>query len=373
MSRLPACCFSREKGMNMDTFFSTIERFTQANDVSSVLTVLCEQEKAGAIVLYAGTYSFDSALERFGSYENASFYIYATQDKSGYCVYINRMGCGIREDNKIFQFSHRYLYNKNHLSNCWFGEKDCRAGAYFEKKGKKRAGMKEIIFGDLDFSIVKSYKIMKAKLDNNTKLRLFGEFTARATVCKSFGLFGGVEIAFEIDNQDISTITKLYDILTQKYGKPNYIATGPLKVWEENDYYIVHGLEGRYYNEDVHVIKICFQKPYWCMLDYAKYEEYVSVFRQIGEKWNVQWTHNVTVLGKEKAVWMETEKCSYCISFSQRKFAFYVREKRKETEGIRMIPVWDKKGKYKTIEDLSMQLDTCFAYLKEYDTSLQGD
>ena len=63
----------------------------------------------------------------------------------------------------------------------------------------------------------------------------------------------------------------------------------------------------------------------------------------------------------------------YCISFSQRKFAFYAREKRKETEGIRMIPVWDKKGKYKTIEDLSMQLDTCFAYLKEAEINGAND
>ena len=40
------------------------------------------------------------------------------------------------EDNNIFKFSHRYLYNKNHLSNCYFGEKDCRSGEYFKKKGK---------------------------------------------------------------------------------------------------------------------------------------------------------------------------------------------------------------------------------------------
>ncbi len=121
----------------MDTFFSMVEGFAQAKDVSYVLAVLCEKEKAGEIVLYAGTYCFEMALERFGNYDDASFYIYTTQDKSGYCVYINRMGCGIREDNKIFKFSHRYLYNKNHLSNCFFGEKDYRCGEYFEKKGKK--------------------------------------------------------------------------------------------------------------------------------------------------------------------------------------------------------------------------------------------
>ena len=121
----------------MDNFLIAIQKFTELNDFYSVLSFVREKEKAGEIVLYAGTYSLEMALERFRDCDNASFYIYTTQDKSGYCVYINRMGCGIREDNKIFKFSHRYLYNKNHLSNCFFGEKDYRSGEYFEKKGKK--------------------------------------------------------------------------------------------------------------------------------------------------------------------------------------------------------------------------------------------
>ena len=120
----------------MDNFFTTIQKLTESNNFYSVLSFLREKEKEGDIVLYAGTYCFEMALERFIYYDDASFYIYTTQDKIGYCVYINRMGCGIHEDNKIFKFSHRDLYNKNHLSNCYFGEKDCRSGEYFKKKGK---------------------------------------------------------------------------------------------------------------------------------------------------------------------------------------------------------------------------------------------
>ena len=110
--------------------------FAQSNDFHSILVFLCEKERLGEIVLYAGTYSLPSALEHFGSYESANFYIYTTQDKRGYCVYLNRMGCGIRVDNKIFKFSHRYLYNKGYLCNCFFDEKDFRSGEYFEKKCK---------------------------------------------------------------------------------------------------------------------------------------------------------------------------------------------------------------------------------------------
>ena len=117
----------------MNDFLSIVCDFAQSNDFYSMATFLCEKERAGEIVLYAGTYSLEAAIERFGSYESASFYIYTKQDKCGYCVYTNRFGCGIRDDNKIFKFSHRYLYNKNHLSNCRFGEKDCRSGEYFKK------------------------------------------------------------------------------------------------------------------------------------------------------------------------------------------------------------------------------------------------
>ncbi len=121
----------------MEKFLSIVYDFAQSNDFYSILTLLCEKEKAGEIVLYAGTYSIETALERFGSYEDASFYIYTTEDKNSYQIYLNRMGCGIIEDHDIFKFSHRYLYNKRHLSNCFFGEKDYRYGEFFDKKSKK--------------------------------------------------------------------------------------------------------------------------------------------------------------------------------------------------------------------------------------------
>ena len=120
----------------MDIFLTTIQNFTELNDFYSVLSFLHEKNKTDEIVLYAGTYSIEMALERLGNYDHASFYIYTTQDKKGYHIYLNRMGCGINEDHKLFSFSHRYLYNKNHLSNCCFGENDYRCGEYFGKKSK---------------------------------------------------------------------------------------------------------------------------------------------------------------------------------------------------------------------------------------------
>lgn len=117
----------------MESFLQTIQSYIKLNDFYSVLSFLNAKEKSGEVVLYAGTYSFETAIERFGSFDSCSFYIYTSHDKCGYHIYLNRMGCGMREDNKIFKFSHRYLYNKNHLSNRSCGEPDYRFGEFFKK------------------------------------------------------------------------------------------------------------------------------------------------------------------------------------------------------------------------------------------------
>jgi hypothetical protein len=109
------------------------------------------------------------------------------------------------------------------------------------------------------------------------------------------------------------------------------------------------------------------------MLDYATYDKYLIVFKEIREKWGLTWSNNLVVLGRQMTAWMDTENYSYYISFSQSKFAFYSSEKRKETGGTRLVPSWNTKGKYKMIQDLHIQLDSFFNYLKEYDSSLKGD
>lgn len=118
----------------MDKIFLTLQSLTKLKDFYSVIRFLYEKEQAGEIVLYAGTYSLYMAKKRFGSYEEASFYIYTTQKKQGYCVYLNRMGCGVEQDDKIFKFMHRRLYSKSNLTNCFFGEKDYRSGEFFKRK-----------------------------------------------------------------------------------------------------------------------------------------------------------------------------------------------------------------------------------------------
>ena len=228
----------------------------------------------------------------------------------------------------------------------------------------------EIVFGNLDFNIVDSYKIMKKRIDNEKEICLFNQFTAKAMVYRSFGR---TEIEFEIDDQDISTLTKIDNILTQEYGTPNYIAEDALRVWKEKDCYIVHGMTEKYYKVDVHIIKVCFKKPYCFMFDYATYDKCLTVFNEISEKWGLEWSNSLVVLGKQMTAWINTENYEYYISFSKSKFAFYAREKRIVTEGTRLIPSWSIKGKYKTIKDLHIQLDSFFDYLKEYDSSLKGD
>ena len=134
---------------DMDNFVLTIQDFAKLNDFYSILSLLNEKKNEGKIVLYAGTYSLESAMERFGYYDNAAFYIYTVPDKNGYCIYKNGMGCEIIEDDDIFKRSHRRLYGKKHLSNCHLEENDCRQGVFFEKQKKKKKEFKERLVEDI--------------------------------------------------------------------------------------------------------------------------------------------------------------------------------------------------------------------------------
>lgn len=112
----------------LENFMKVIANSSVEDDLRSLL----ELQNDGSICLYAGTYSFAQALERNIDYDTeAQFYFYVVPHKKGYLYSINRFGKKLIEDNDIFKFSHRSLYNKKHLSNCYFGEEDCRSGEYF--------------------------------------------------------------------------------------------------------------------------------------------------------------------------------------------------------------------------------------------------
>ena len=146
---------------DMDDFILIIQELVEKNDFYSILSVLNDKKNAGEIVLYAGTYSLEMAIERYGYYDNAVFYVYTVPGKEGYCIYKSNRACGIVEDNDIFKFFHRRFYNKSHLSNCDLGENDCRSGKFFcDKKGTKAQlkegvleGVVEIVFNLIAFGI----------------------------------------------------------------------------------------------------------------------------------------------------------------------------------------------------------------------------
>lgn len=102
------------------------------------LQKLKQLEDEGKIVLYAGTYSFEEASKHPFS-DVVDFYFYTLPDKQGYHFYTNPFGSEaiIAIDNEIFTFKHRRLYNKRHLTNWYFGEKDFRSGEYFNLKKKR--------------------------------------------------------------------------------------------------------------------------------------------------------------------------------------------------------------------------------------------
>lgn len=114
------------------------EMFSQYNNNTlkwiDSLKKLKQLEDEGKIVLYAGTYSFEEALRHFDS-DVADFYFYTLPNRQGYHFFTNAFGseAAIMIDNEIFAYKHRRLYNKRHLTNRYFGEKDFRSGEYFNR------------------------------------------------------------------------------------------------------------------------------------------------------------------------------------------------------------------------------------------------
>lgn len=96
------------------------------------LQILNQLQNDGKIILYAGTYSFEEALKR-PYCDFAYFYFYSVLDKKGYCFHISCMGISIYFDDEIFEFSHRRLYNKGHMS-CNYEEAKLRSGEYYNRK-----------------------------------------------------------------------------------------------------------------------------------------------------------------------------------------------------------------------------------------------
>ena len=114
------------------------EMFSQYNNNTlkwiDSLKKLKQLEDEGKIVLYAGAYSFEEALRHFDS-DVADFYFYTLPDRQGYHFFTNAFGseAAIMIDNEIFAYKHRRLYNKRHLTNRYFGEKDFRSVEYFNR------------------------------------------------------------------------------------------------------------------------------------------------------------------------------------------------------------------------------------------------
>ena len=130
--------------------------------------------------------------------------------------------------------------------------------------------MKEISFGDLDFNIANSYDLMKSKIDDKDNVCLFGKFTAKPRLIKRLL---GANIEFKFDSQQHEFVDEVYKILQGKYGLPDYIANGSMKVWKIGDCYVSHGIYEEYYQNCVHIFDCCCFSGYYFEFYYKIYHE----------------------------------------------------------------------------------------------------
>ena len=113
------------KNSSEQTWFDTVKKLKQL-------------EEEGEVVLYAGTYSFEEALNR-PFCDATEFYFYTLPDRQGYHFFSNPFGsiAAILRDDEIFLKSHKRLYGKKYLTNYMYGHGDVRSGEYFNRKKKR--------------------------------------------------------------------------------------------------------------------------------------------------------------------------------------------------------------------------------------------
>ena len=101
---------------------------------SDVFKYLKEQEDKRLLTLYAGTYSFDVAIEKCKNCDKATFYFYLNGYKYGYALSYFQGRFKIERDENIFSKEYKRRYSKKALSNRKIDKIDMRSGEYLNKR-----------------------------------------------------------------------------------------------------------------------------------------------------------------------------------------------------------------------------------------------
>lgn len=113
---------------------------------SDVFKYLKEQEDKRLLTLYAGTYSFDVAIEKCKNCDKATFYFYLNGYKYGYALNYFQGRFKIERDENIFSKEYKRRYSKKALSNRKIDKIDMRSGEYLNKRGNR---VKDELFNGL--------------------------------------------------------------------------------------------------------------------------------------------------------------------------------------------------------------------------------
>ncbi len=112
-------------------FEKELDAVISRSDSKDVFSFLKEQQEKRIITLYAGTYSFDYAMEICKGDTNATFYFYLNGYKYGYVLNYFQGRFKLERDENIFSKEYKRKYTKKALFN---RKADMRSGEYFESK-----------------------------------------------------------------------------------------------------------------------------------------------------------------------------------------------------------------------------------------------
>lgn len=144
--------------MAREKFEKEIDAVIFRSAQKDVFAFLKEHEDKKLITLYAGTYSFDMAINVCNSCEKATFYFYLNGYKYGYALTYFQGRFNLERDENIFSHKSVKRYSKKALSNYRIDKRDMRSGEYYKNnkdavKNQLFEGLMELVLCFICFAI----------------------------------------------------------------------------------------------------------------------------------------------------------------------------------------------------------------------------
>lgn len=219
----------------------------------------------------------------------------------------------------------------------------------------------------IPFQIYKKYSHCSSSVEET--VLLFDEFETKVNVQKK--CFDRVIYKLVVQHPKLGTKEKIIHKLESNYVIPIYFSFEKIRVWKIGKVYLSFGFIDSYpYGSELVMILTYTRPSVFCL-----YENYVNETKDlmnIPKRWNLEFKHKPFFLSKRKYLCiLENSQYQYTIIKGRYSAELISSKKEKISEGIKIIPDWKQKIKYKNDNEFATLLESFFLYMEEYDINLK--